>query len=47
MIDGGWNFIWAAYAITLAALLVLVGVVLWRAGLWAQRARELDKGALR
>jgi hypothetical protein len=43
MIEGGWNFIWAAYAITLGALLLLFGVVLWRAGVWAQRARELDK----
>lgn len=43
MIEGGWSFVWAAYAVAVAALAVLAGVVI--AGLlrWSSRARELDK----
>lgn len=43
MIEGGWEFIWPAYAVALGALGVLAIVVVTRLRTWAQRARELDK----
>ena len=43
MIEGGWNFVWAAYAIALGGLGVLTVVVLARLRAWAERARELDR----
>jgi heme exporter protein CcmD len=42
MIEGGWNYVWPAYAIALGALGVLAFVVLQRARVWARRMRELD-----
>ncbi len=42
MIEGGWPFIWTAYALTLAALVVLALVVMARLRHWARRARELE-----
>ncbi len=42
MISGGWNFVIAAYAVTLGGLAVLAIVVMVRARAWAKRARELD-----
>ena len=42
MISGGWNFVIAAYGVTLGALGVLAIVVALRARAWAKRARELD-----
>ncbi|MBX9745719.1 MAG: heme exporter protein CcmD [Hyphomonadaceae bacterium] len=42
MIEGGWNYVWPAYAVTGAALLVLTIVVLVRAAHWAKRAKALD-----
>ena len=44
MIEGGWAYIWAAYAVTLVALGALAGVVIWRLRFWAARARELSAG---
>ncbi len=43
MIEGGWGYIWAAYAFTAAGLGALAVVVALRQRHWAQRARELDK----
>ncbi|MFZ2030647.1 MAG: hypothetical protein WAU68_10095 [Vitreimonas sp.] len=43
MIAGGWNFVIAAYAVTLGGLAVLALSVALRARTWAKRARELDK----
>jgi heme exporter protein D len=43
MIEGGWTFVWAAYAVTGAALIVLAGVSAVRAVRWSKRARALDK----
>jgi uncharacterized iron-regulated membrane protein len=42
MIEGGWNFVWAAYAIALGGLGLLTLVVLARLR-WSRRARELDR----
>jgi hypothetical protein len=43
MIDGGWSFIWAAYAITLGVLAVLALVVAVRLAHWSKRARASDE----
>ena len=43
MIEGGWDFVWAAYAIAFGALGVLAVVVLRACGRGRKRARELDK----
>lgn len=43
MIESGWPFVWAAYAVSLGALAVLAIVVVVRALHWARAARELDK----
>ncbi len=43
MIEGGWNFVWAAYAIALGGLSLLTLVVLARLRSWSRRARELDE----
>lgn len=40
MIEGGWAFIWSAYALTCAALVVLTLVVTLRLANWSKRARE-------
>lgn len=42
MISGGWNFVIAAYGVTLGGLAALAIVVALRARAWAKRARELD-----
>ncbi len=42
MIQGGWDYVWPAYAITVAALLALTIVVALRAAHWAKRARALE-----
>ena len=41
MIEGGWDFVWPAYAVALGALTVLAIVVVVRLRTWEQRAREL------
>jgi len=43
MIEGGWSFVWPAYAIALGAIAALTVIVLLRLRLWSRRARELDK----
>jgi len=44
MIEGGWAYVWAAYALTSGGMLALVVVVASRARYWAKRARALDEG---
>jgi hypothetical protein len=43
VIEGGWGYIWAAYALALGAIGVLTAVVLARLRTWTARARDLDK----
>jgi heme exporter protein D len=43
MIEGGWSFVWAAYALTLASLALLSLVVVVRLRHWARQAKELDR----
>lgn len=43
MIEGGWSFVWTAYALTLTALAILALVVVLRLRHWARRAKELDR----
>ena len=43
MIEGGWNFVIGAYAVTLSGLAVLALTVVLRARHWARQARELDR----
>ena len=42
MIEGGWSFVWTAYALTVGALGVLILVVVLRLRHWSRRAREID-----
>ena len=42
MITGGWNFVIAAYAVTLGGLAVLAVTVALRARSWAKQAHDLD-----
>jgi len=44
MIEGGWNFVYPAYALTVGALGVLAVVVVVRMLTWQKRAAELEKG---
>jgi len=43
MIEGGWVFIWPAYAVTLGALAVLALIVIVRHAHWSKRARALGE----
>jgi heme exporter protein D len=43
MIEGGWPFIWGAYAVALIALVVLTLVVVLRLTYWSRQARELER----
>lgn len=43
MIEGGWSFVWPAYAVALGGLGVLTVLVVARLRTWERRARELDK----
>lgn len=43
MIEGGWAYIWPAYAVTLGALAVLTAVVAARLLHWRKQARALDE----
>ncbi|MEZ5971968.1 MAG: hypothetical protein R3C31_09200 [Hyphomonadaceae bacterium] len=43
MIEGGWAYVWPAYAVALGGLALLATVVLLRLGSWERRARDLDK----
>jgi hypothetical protein len=40
MIEGGWPYIWAAYAVAIGALAALAIVVIARAMHWAQMAKR-------
>jgi heme exporter protein D len=44
MIEGGWAFVNAAYAVTVIALAAAALTVFAHARRWAKRARELDRG---
>ena len=43
MIEGGWDYIWAAYGATIASLAALALAVSLRLAHWAKHARALDK----
>ncbi|HRK63407.1 MAG TPA: heme exporter protein CcmD [Terricaulis sp.] len=43
MIEGGWPFVWASYALMGGAFAALIVVVLLRARHWAREARKLDR----
>lgn len=43
MIEGGWVFVWPAYAVALGGLLALAVMVVARLRYWARRAREQDE----
>jgi hypothetical protein len=43
MIEGGWAYIWGAYALALTALGVLAVVVIWRLKYWSRRAKALER----
>lgn len=42
MIEGGWPFVWIAYAITFGALIPLALIVALRLAHWVNEARKLD-----
>ncbi|MGD9965116.1 MAG: hypothetical protein AB7T59_01200 [Hyphomonadaceae bacterium] len=43
MIEGGWAYVWPAYAIAFGAMGALAVIVLVRLWVWSRRARRLDK----
>jgi len=43
MIPGAWNYVEAAYAVTLAGLIVLAAVIVLRLLHWSREAKALDK----
>lgn len=43
MIEGGWPFVIAAYAVTSLGLGALALMVVLRAARWARQARDLEK----
>ena len=43
MIEGGWPYVWACYALMGVSFAVLVCVVLLRAHHWARAARKLER----
>jgi hypothetical protein len=43
MIEGGWAYIWPAYAIALGAIGLMTVVVLMRLRTWSRRAGKLEK----
>lgn len=42
MIEGGWSFVAAAYAVTFTGIGALALIAFLRARAWAKRARELE-----
>jgi heme exporter protein D len=42
MIQGGWSYVWAAYAVTVSGLAALALIVTLQARRWAARARALE-----
>jgi hypothetical protein len=43
MIHNGWSYVDAAYAVTIAGLVVLTFVVVMRLRHWSRQARALEK----
>jgi hypothetical protein len=43
MIQGGWEYIWPAYAVAVGGLTTLTVIVLARLRAWSRRARDLDR----
>ena len=43
MIEGGWAYVYPAYAVAVGALVALAAVVLLRLRHWAKRAKELPR----
>lgn len=43
MISGGFQYVYAAYAVAVVALAGLAGVVMLRLRHWRARARDLEK----
>jgi heme exporter protein CcmD len=43
MVEGGWPFVWAAYALTIAPMAALSVIVALRARHWARQARALEE----
>jgi len=43
MIEGGWDFVYPAYAVTFGGLAVLAAVVVLRLRHWAKRAQGLKR----
>jgi hypothetical protein len=43
MIEGGWPFVWASYALMGVSFVALIGVAQARARHWAREARKLEK----
>ncbi len=43
MIEGGWAYIWSAYALALSALAIVTIVVIVRLAHWSKRARALER----
>ncbi len=43
MIEGGWNFVYAAYAVAGLSLVTLAVVVALRLRHWAKRAKDLSR----
>lgn len=43
MIEGGWSFVYGAYAVAGGSLAVLAAVVVLRLRHWAKRAKDLSR----
>ncbi len=43
MIEGGWEYVWSAYALALGGLVVLTLAVTLGLARWAKRARDLER----
>jgi heme exporter protein CcmD len=44
MVEGGWPYVWGAYALTIGVLCALALIVWLRLRHWARQARDLDQG---
>jgi heme exporter protein CcmD len=43
MVEGGWAFVWAAYALTIGSMVALSIVVALRSRHWARQSRKLEE----
>lgn len=43
MIEGGWDFVYPAYAVTIGGFSVLAAVVIVRLRYWSKKAKELKR----